>query len=598
MALVVAPSEVGHAAAAIGRGVVGGAPLEVAGKEEPLLAEVVTAAAEADGPPAAIVGATGGGGPLEVARKEEERPAEGKLAVGADGKGAGAPAEVEGAPEAITAEGAPGEIKAEGDEKLDDDVGDGTVEAKGAAAVEEDEEEEEEEKWLKHYSSLHRILTVGDGDFSFSLALATAFGSGANLVATSLDTYEVVRGKYSKAESNIMEVKRLGATVLHGVDAKTMVFHTDLKNKRFDRIVFNFPHAGFKGKEDDLHLINMHKELMWYFFYNACRLLRRYGEIHVTHKTGGPYDRWDLERLASECSLALIMKVDFQKEDYPGYNQKRGDSARCDEPFHIATACTFMFQIGDLKKLKKINRNRAGSISNLGGSNVHHGQWVTDTGSFHLLPPAGAWPPQPGQWTTEREPFHPLPPSGAWPPQPGQLTTDRGPFYPLPPVEPWPPQHFPPLVNADNMPLHPYIADERQQPCFPLNSDGIMGDPYFHEHDSFRPMLSMPGPSLNYLPAPDDIPPPMGRIPCPNFLPPLEQTWYHPRTISDPPESDDYSYFTREYQRSLQREYGMRRHLMPGSTSSNYSAFLEHRHMESVKKQEWLRSMIALYGRQ
>jgi 25S rRNA (uracil2634-N3)-methyltransferase len=43
-------------------------------------------------------------------------------------------------------------------------------------------------KWLGHYSSAQDILLVGDGDFS-SLALATAFGSGANLVATSLDTY-------------------------------------------------------------------------------------------------------------------------------------------------------------------------------------------------------------------------------------------------------------------------------------------------------------------------------------------------------------------------------------------------------------------------
>ncbi|GJN33674.1 hypothetical protein PR202_gb22295 [Eleusine coracana subsp. coracana] len=33
------------------------------------------------------------------------------------------------------------------------------------------------------------ILLVGDGDFSFSLALTTAFHSGANLVAMSLDTY-------------------------------------------------------------------------------------------------------------------------------------------------------------------------------------------------------------------------------------------------------------------------------------------------------------------------------------------------------------------------------------------------------------------------
>ncbi|GJM98491.1 hypothetical protein PR202_ga15510 [Eleusine coracana subsp. coracana] len=395
--------------------------------------------------------------------------------------------------------------------------------------------------------------------------------SNRNTVVDRLNL-EVLKGKYSKAESNIMELKRLGATVLHDVDVKTVMFHTDLKNRWFDRIVFNFPHAGFKGKEDDLHVINSHKKLMWYFFYNARRLLRPYGEIHVTHKTGGPYDRWDLERLAAEHTLVLVMKVGFQKVDYPGYNQKRGDGARCDEPFDPATACTFRFRIGDLKKLKKVNKNRACSIPNFGCPNVHPGQWATDVG-----------------------PFHPLPLVEAWPRQPGQLATGRGPYHPLPQASP----HFPPPDNAaDHIPLHPYIADERQQLGLPLNPDGMVGAPYFHEHDTFCPTPSTPGPSLNDLPAIGGIPPPMGRITCPNLCPPIEHTWYEPRTVSGPPGSDGYSYFAQEYQRSLQREYDMRRYLMPGSTSSNYSAFLEHRHMESRKRQEWLRSMISLYGRQ
>lgn len=54
--------------------------------------------------------------------------------------------------------------------------------------TDEDVQELGVEKWKKHYSSCHRILLVGEGDFSFSLSLARAFGTAHNLVATSLDS--------------------------------------------------------------------------------------------------------------------------------------------------------------------------------------------------------------------------------------------------------------------------------------------------------------------------------------------------------------------------------------------------------------------------
>jgi 25S rRNA (uracil2634-N3)-methyltransferase len=60
---------------------------------------------------------------------------------------------------------------------------------------------------------------------------------------------------YGKAESNVTKLKRMGATVLHGVDVKNMKRHIDLKFKRFDRVVFNFPHAGFIGKENQVPMI-------------------------------------------------------------------------------------------------------------------------------------------------------------------------------------------------------------------------------------------------------------------------------------------------------------------------------------------------------
>ncbi|PWZ53635.1 hypothetical protein Zm00014a_041080 [Zea mays] len=107
-------------------------------------------------------------------------------------------------------------------------------------------------------------------------------------------------------------------------------------------------------------------------------------------------------------------------------------------------------------------------------------------------------------------------------------------------------------------------------------------------HESCHPVVSMPGPCLNDLPAQGGIPPPlpMSRIPSPDLLAPREQPWYQQRTILDHLGVDDY-FFAREHQMSLQREYEMKRQVIP----------LEHRHTdrESVEKLEWLHRMIALY---
>ncbi|KAK2440875.1 ferredoxin-fold anticodon-binding domain protein [Trifolium repens] len=217
-------------------------------------------------------------------------------------------------------------------------------------------EKEEEQKWVTHYCSDHQILLVGDGDFSFSLSLAKGFGSASNIVASSFDTYDEVTKKYKNAKSNLEELQKLGACLLHGVDATAMKFYPDLKMRRFDRIIFNFPHAGFHWKEDNLLMIKMHMDLVFGFFKNASHMLRANGEIHVNHKTTPPFNNWNLEKLAEQSFMTMIECVDFNKEDYPGYNNKRGDSYRCDDPFPLGKCSTFKF-INNPRSMKNHLRN-------------------------------------------------------------------------------------------------------------------------------------------------------------------------------------------------------------------------------------------------
>ncbi|KAL5075917.1 hypothetical protein RYX36_014901 [Vicia faba] len=207
----------------------------------------------------------------------------------------------------------------------------------------EEDDEREFPKWMTHYCSDHQILLVGDGDFSFSLSLAKAFASASNIVASSLDTYDEVIKKYKNAKSNLEELQKLGACLLHGVDATRMKLRPDLKMRRFDRIIFNFPHAGFYGKEDNLKMIKMHMNLVSGFFKNASHMLRENGEVHVNHKTTPPFNKWNIEKLAEQSFLIMIECADFKQEDYPGYYNKRGHRYRCDDPFPLGKCSTFKF---------------------------------------------------------------------------------------------------------------------------------------------------------------------------------------------------------------------------------------------------------------
>ncbi|XP_022959460.1 uncharacterized protein At4g26485-like [Cucurbita moschata] len=202
------------------------------------------------------------------------------------------------------------------------------------------------EKTIMHYKSSHTILLVGEGDFSFSACLAKAFGSAANMVATSLDSNEVLLRKYSRVAANLEALGLLGGTVLHEVDATAMSRHCSLCYKEFDRIIFNFPHAGFSFPESDAVQIKLHQDLVRGFLREARKLVSDKGEIHITHKISHPYCEWEIEKLAKKEGLLLKETAEFSRWDYPNYENKRGGGGNSDHAFPVGAvgACaTFKF---------------------------------------------------------------------------------------------------------------------------------------------------------------------------------------------------------------------------------------------------------------
>lgn len=199
------------------------------------------------------------------------------------------------------------------------------------------------------YTAGQRILTVGDGDFSFSLSVARLrLQGGSVLVSSSHESEESVRSTYPNAGVILGDLERLGAHVFHGVDATDLGATRGLEMFReegFDVIIWNFPCVGAARKSDDGQVseISRNQDLLRTFFRSAQAFLGRGGEIHVTHKTIEPFSWWGIVQLATESGLTHIGSVAFDRCLYPGYiNRKVLDK----KSFPAHDAETYVFTVG------------------------------------------------------------------------------------------------------------------------------------------------------------------------------------------------------------------------------------------------------------
>ena len=184
-----------------------------------------------------------------------------------------------------------------------------------------------------------RVLTCGDGDFTFSLSLTTnelyrkrrkKGGGVLRLVATSHETRESVLKTYGDpAVNTLQQLEENGAMVLNGIDATKLHEVLEIRTgEKFDRIIWNFPcigqglSAGADGQSSEMEA---NKTLVKDFFRSAAQLLSPEGEVHVAHKTIEPFSWWQMPQLGreSDSGLDLACSLVFDRALFPGYVNRK-----------------------------------------------------------------------------------------------------------------------------------------------------------------------------------------------------------------------------------------------------------------------------------
>jgi len=156
------------------------------------------------------------------------------------------------------------------------------------------------------------VLTVGDGDLSFSLALKRSY-PGISVTASTLLSLEELLQTYSNASATVQELSdQWGEKALYNVDC--CKFHpkdfkevTGRSGGKFDIIMFNHPHLGDSTLyESESHHAMRHHALLSHYFNSGQMLLSDGGRMHVT-LCGSQPKTWNLMEAAKRNGFQCIL---------------------------------------------------------------------------------------------------------------------------------------------------------------------------------------------------------------------------------------------------------------------------------------------------
>lgn len=181
------------------------------------------------------------------------------------------------------------------------------------------------------------VLLVGEGDFSFALALLDHHKQ--KIVATGLDSLEAVVAKYCDASSNLRKLRKRNVDCHHNIDATKLDEYEMLG--RFDHVVFTHPHL---GTED----CRAHFSLLAHFF--ACcksRLAESGGAVHVT-LASDQSKYWRIVEAAKRHEWQLVRETEFFDKAFAGYTRRRSHIGKSFRVRTSKTSHTLTFTSGNV----------------------------------------------------------------------------------------------------------------------------------------------------------------------------------------------------------------------------------------------------------
>lgn len=178
-----------------------------------------------------------------------------------------------------------------------------------------------------------RVLTIGDGDLSFSNALRLHH-QPQSLCATVFDSCTALASKYSLAHYDQLVAD--GVTVLTEFDVTNPNSWNGLVRNTFDLVIFQFPllpNDGCAATHQQSKVVGdqnlRHRRLLHKFLHHAqLHFLDKEGArlMIITSKDVKPYRQWDIEHaLVLNSSINYLGHVPFNVSDFPGYDIRNVD---------------------------------------------------------------------------------------------------------------------------------------------------------------------------------------------------------------------------------------------------------------------------------